>query len=89
MTEARMRPKTVNHAKYRFTIDLKNCTACRLCEVACSYALTQSFNPELSSIRVSREDGNVTLSLKSTCSCTTPLCAKYCIPRAIVDVEME
>jgi len=89
MREPRMKEETVDNAKYRFTIDLKNCTACTLCEVACSYALAQGFNPELSNIRISREDGNVILSLKSTCSCTMPLCAKYCVPRGIVGVELE
>ena len=74
---------------YQFTIDLKNCTGCRLCEVACSYALSGKFNPELSNLRIDRYNGEITFSLSSACRCTEPLCLKYCVAHAILDVKMN
>ena len=64
--------------------DAEACYGCRTCELVCSFHYERVFSPELSSIKVSRNnrDGEIKWSIDSTCdSCrgeAQPLCVKYC-----------
>ncbi len=82
------RDKMKSSAKKRtFCINLENCTYCRACELACSFHLIGSFNPEKSAIKVYRYNGNIEFCINSSCDfChkeSIPLCMKYCAPKAI------
>lgn len=69
------------------------CYGCRTCELACSFHHERIFSPELSSIRVSRNNrtGKIEWSINSTCdSCqgeTQPLCMRYCAYGALQEVK--
>ena len=69
------------------------CTGCRICELVCSFHHEGVFSPELSSIRVSRNNrtGEVGVSIDSTCdSCkgeAQPLCVAYCLYGALREVK--
>ena len=69
------------------------CYGCRTCELACSFHHERVFSPELSSIRVSRNNrtGKIGWSINSTCdSCqreTKPLCVRYCAYGALQEVK--
>ncbi len=69
------------------------CYGCRTCELACSFHHERVFSPELSSIRVSRNNrtGKIGWSINSTCdSCqgeTQPLCMQYCAYGALQEVK--
>ena len=73
--------------------DIEACYGCRVCELVCSFHHSGVFSPELSSIRVSRNNrtGEIGLSIDSTCdSCMgeeQPLCVKYCLYRALTEVK--
>jgi len=64
--------------------DATACYGCRICELVCSFHHARVFSPELSSIRVSRNNrnGEIEWSIDSTCdSCkgeAKPLCVEYC-----------
>ena len=77
----------------RIIRDGKACFGCRTCELACSFHHGQVFSPELSSIKVVRDNlmGEIGWSVDLTCdSCqgeTAPLCVKYCSYEALKEVE--
>lgn len=71
--------------------DMKSCSGCTTCEMACSFHHNKEFNPAISSIRVVRkmnEAGFLVLVLEENdgksmacdfCSdLEIPLCAQYC-----------
>jgi len=70
--------------KRRIFIDMEACYGCRTCELACSYHHAKVFSPELSSIKVQRDNrtGKITWSIDSTCDFCEgeeePLCVKFC-----------
>ncbi|MCD6472730.1 4Fe-4S binding protein [Candidatus Aerophobetes bacterium] len=80
---------SINREKNRIYINLNKCTGCRSCEIACSYHFSKTFNPEISSISVIRNDrtGDIKISINSTCDfCKDedkPLCMKYCVSQAL------
>jgi len=60
------------------SIDVKKCTACRACELVCSYKHEGAFAPSLSRIRVVRlhEEG---LNMPVVCvNCARPACVEVC-----------
>ena len=74
-------------------VDVATCTGCRLCELACSFHHQRVFSPDLSSIRVLRNNrtGKIGLSINSTCDFCQgeeqPLCVKYCLYGALKEVK--
>jgi carbon-monoxide dehydrogenase iron sulfur subunit len=73
--------------------DVEACYGCRTCELACSFHHRGLFSPELSSIRVSRNNrtGEIELSIDSTCDyCggeARPLCVQYCLYGVLKEEE--
>jgi Fe-S-cluster-containing hydrogenase component 2 len=69
---------------------MKNCYACKTCELACSYHHTGMFQPAKSSISVERNHitGEWKWTIDDSCDLceneAEPLCAKYCFYDAIV-----
>ena len=69
----------------KVVIDADACYGCRACELACSFHHEGVFSPELSSIKVGKNNrnGGIQWSIDSTCdSCrgeAQPLCIKYCL----------
>jgi carbon-monoxide dehydrogenase iron sulfur subunit len=70
-------------------LDPMRCTGCRSCEVVCSYHHGKTFAPEMSSIRVFRDNknGKISYVFKDTCDLCEgsdiPLCVSACAPRAL------
>jgi Fe-S-cluster-containing hydrogenase component 2 len=68
----------------KIIIDVEACYGCRTCELACSYHHAKIFSPELSSVKVQRNNrtGKIVYAIDSTCDFCKgemePLCAKYC-----------
>jgi Fe-S-cluster-containing dehydrogenase component len=65
-------------------IDAERCTACRACELACSFTKEGAFAPHLSRIRVVRfmDQG---LNVPIVCvNCTRPACVEVCPTGAVV-----
>ncbi|MFC1951659.1 hypothetical protein ACFLYI_01275 [Chloroflexota bacterium] len=66
-------------------INAEACVGCRICEIACSFHHNHTFSPELSSIKISRDNqnGEIGLSVDPTCDLCDGedqlLCVKYCI----------
>ena len=69
------------------TIDLRLCTGCRSCELACSIAHTQSFNPKRSRIQILKEEVRNLLVPMVCLQCERPLCKEACPNGAIVENE--
>lgn len=68
------------------TIDVEKCTACRACELACSFTHEGVFAPHLSRIRVVRFMGQG-LNVPIVCvNCACPLCVDVC-PSGAVRVD--
>lgn len=73
--------------------DAEACRGCRICELVCSFHHKRVFSPELSSIKVSRNNrtGGNEWSIDSTCdSCKGeihPLCVEYCVYGALKGVK--
>ncbi len=69
------------------------CYGCRICELACSFHHEGVFSPELSSIKVSRNNrtGKIRWSIDSTCdSCEAeeqPWCVRYCLYGVLEEVR--
>jgi len=69
------------------------CTGCRMCELVCSFHHKQVFSPELSSIRVSRNNrtAEIGLSINNTCDLCQGeeqlQCIKSCCFGALEEVK--
>ena len=67
----------------------EDCTGCRICELACSFHRKGVFSPELSSMKISRNNltGKISWTIDSTCDLCRgepqPLCVEYCIYEAL------
>ena len=76
--------------KRTFSIISDKCTACRSCEIACSFHFNKTFNPESSKIKIhfAPSTGNMEILIQKGCDkCIeekVPLCIKYCAPGAII-----
>ena len=70
-------------------MDTESCYGCRTCELACSFHHRRVFSPDLSSIRVARNNrtGKIEFSIDSSCDfCkgeARPLCVEYCFYGAL------
>ena len=75
------------------TLETKNCTGCRACEIACSFHHKRAFSQSLSSIQIQelpeRKGFNLSFFLKpneshipcdSCAKLEIPFCVKYCNP---------
>jgi len=64
-------------------MDAEACCGCRICELVCSFHHKGVFSPDLSSIKVSRNNrtAEVGLSIDSTCDLCKghSLCVEYCL----------
>jgi carbon-monoxide dehydrogenase iron sulfur subunit len=69
------------------TIDLELCTGCRSCELACSIAHSQSFNPKRSRIQILKEEVKNLIVPMVCLQCEHPLCQEACPNGAIVENE--
>ena len=72
----------------KLTFDEKRCTACGLCELACSFHHLKSFLPDRASIHIDTDrKGRIELTTLPTCDlCKSengPLCAEFCPTEAI------
>ena len=73
--------------------DAEACYGCRTCELACSFHHGRVFSPEISSIKVLRNNQTARIgwSIDSTCdSCegeVKPMCVEYCAYGALKGVE--
>ena len=73
--------------------DTEACYGCRTCELVCSFHHKGVFSPELSSIRVARNNrtGEIELAIDLTCDfCEEekqPLCVEYCLYGALREAE--
>jgi len=69
------------------TIDLELCTGCRNCELACSTAHTQSFNPKRSRIQILKDEVRNLVVPMVCLQCENPLCQEACPNGAIVEKD--
>jgi len=73
----------------RLFMNIAQCTGCRSCEVMCSFHHCGGFNPNLSSIIVTRNDIEGTVNYKFLTSCDLceglpiPACVAACSPHAL------
>ena len=75
-----------NHpVKDILAIDLRLCTGCRSCELACSIAHTRSFNPKRSRIQILKEEVRNLVVPMVCLQCERPLCQEACPNGAIVE----
>ncbi|TFG11869.1 4Fe-4S dicluster domain-containing protein [Candidatus Thorarchaeota archaeon] len=69
--------------KHILTVDVKKCTGCRNCELACSVEHYRLFNPSRSRIKVIKNE-NKGIILPMVClQCEEPLCQEACPTGAI------
>lgn len=71
-------------------VDADKCTGCRLCELACSMARHQEYNPKKSYIKIlrNREMDVSIVAIDVRCdSCNK--CVEYCLPGALKFVSLE
>ncbi|MHA2424036.1 MAG: 4Fe-4S dicluster domain-containing protein [Candidatus Thorarchaeota archaeon] len=68
-------------------IDFEKCTGCRNCELACSIAHTQTFNPARSRIQILKNELENVLAPMVCLQCERPLCKNACPNDAIVKNE--
>jgi len=77
----------------RIKRDHTACYGCRTCELACSFHHEKVFSPDLSSIKVWRNNrtGVIKWTIDSTCdSCSGesgPLCVRLCAYQALKEVR--
>lgn len=69
------------------TIDLRLCTGCRSCELACSVSRTHSFNPKRSRIQILKQEVRNLIVPMVCLQCERPLCQEACPNGAIVENE--
>ncbi len=69
-------------------INVGVCTGCRICELVCSFHHKEVFSPELSSIKISKNNrsAEIELSVDSTCDLCL-LCAESCCFGALRGVK--
>ena len=76
----------------KIVVDAEVCEGCRICELVCSFHHKKVFSPDLSSVKIFRNNrsGKIEWSIDSTCdSCENeaqPLCVEHCLPRALKEV---
>ncbi len=75
--------------KQVLVVDLKKCTGCRNCELACSVRNTRSFNPSRSRIQVLKDEVKNLLLPMVCLQCEEPLCQDACPNGAIVENSTE
>jgi carbon-monoxide dehydrogenase iron sulfur subunit len=68
-------------------IDLELCTGCRSCELACSIAHSDSFNPKRSRIQILKDESRNLIVPMVCLQCENPLCQEACPNGAIVENE--
>jgi carbon-monoxide dehydrogenase iron sulfur subunit len=68
-------------------IDIKLCTGCRNCELACSIAHSDSFNPKRSRIQILKDEVRNLIVPMVCLQCEKPLCKEACPNGAIVENE--
>jgi carbon-monoxide dehydrogenase iron sulfur subunit len=66
------------------TIDIEKCTGCRNCELACSAAHTNTFNPKRSRIQILKDEVRNLIVPMVCLQCENPLCKEACPNGAIV-----
>ena len=64
-------------------IDLKKCTGCKNCELACSAEHTKSFNPRRSRIQILKDEPQNLVVPMVCLQCEVPLCEQACPNGAI------
>jgi Fe-S-cluster-containing hydrogenase component 2 len=75
--------------------NVEACTGCRMCELVCSFHHQQVFSPELSSIRVTRNNRTAGIKLAIDSSCDrcqgeeTIQCIKCCCFGALQEVASD
>ncbi len=74
-------------------VKMEKCTGCKLCELACSVVKTGEFNPRDSRIKVCLvgiPEIPVPVILDHCDYCFgSPVCVRFCLPKAIEWKEME
>jgi len=79
----------MNPQQRSLCVNMCDCTGCRSCELACSYHFERVFSPEISAIKVVRDNdtGEIDLTINSRCDLCSgedfPLCVKYCASEAL------
>jgi carbon-monoxide dehydrogenase iron sulfur subunit len=68
-------------------IDLELCTGCRSCELACSIAHSDSFNPKRSRIQILKDESRNLIVPMVCLQCENPFCQEACPNGAIVENE--
>ncbi len=69
--------------------DVRVCTGCLACELACGFRWTKKMDPARSSIRVRRDESSGRMGIEVLPSCDacrgteTPSCVAVCAPRAL------
>jgi anaerobic carbon-monoxide dehydrogenase iron sulfur subunit len=62
----------------RITVDSSVCTGCRACEMACSFAHTDTFSSDLARIRIAKKE-EVGMDVPIVCQmCWRPACVDAC-----------
>lgn len=68
-------------------ISPEKCTGCRTCEMACSFAKTNAFNPQNATVSVFQYE-EAMISVPVMClQCEDPYCMKVCVVGAITKNE--
>jgi carbon-monoxide dehydrogenase iron sulfur subunit len=74
------RPEELNNI---LVVNIKRCTGCRSCELACSIRHTTTFNPRRSRIQILRDEARNVILPVVCLHCEQPLCIEACPTGAI------
>jgi Fe-S-cluster-containing hydrogenase component 2 len=74
--------------KQAISVDVRLCTGCRNCELACSVRNTRTFNPKRSRILVLKEEPESVVLPMVCLQCEEPLCKYACPSGAIVENDV-